>query len=58
MSREGNWGLDMGAVGTESQMKKGEKISAEVAALCPWSERWGEERKGSGNRESCTLTIK
>ena len=33
----------MGAVGTESQIKRGEKIFAEVAALCPWSEQWGEE---------------
>ena len=48
----------MGAVGTESQIKRGEKIFAEVAALCPWSEQWGEERNGSGSRESCTLTIK
>lgn len=35
--------------------KKGEKTFAEGAALCLWSEQWGE-RGGSEGRESYVLT--
>lgn len=49
----GRPGLDMGAEGTESRIKKGEKTSAKVEALFPWSEQWGEEKGWSGSRESC-----
>lgn len=61
-SKDGRLGqCDMGAVGTESQIKTGERTSVEVEALLPWREQWGGEewrRDGSGSEESCVLMTK
>lgn len=59
MSRQRDWGDDLGPEGAESRLKR--ENSAPVGALFPRGEHWGGEewrRDRRGNRERCVLTIK